>query len=156
MELFTNLYIGSIGMAVNNLKICIKNHYRKMLQAAVTAAFALTIKTIVYPSVVFAQILNPTGPNVLCDLERMMGFAIDRAVVPLAAVVLFVMLVIGGFLYLSSGGDPKGIEQAKKTLTSAIAGIALLVLAWFVLNFIEVFTGVRVTVFSIPCPPPPG
>lgn len=66
-----------------------------------------------------------------------------------AGIVLFIMFVIGGFRYLTSGGDPKATEAAKGTLTHAIAGLVVLVLAYIIIQFIEVFTGVNVSVFKI-------
>jgi len=67
----------------------------------------------------------------------------------LAGIVLFIMLIVGGFRYITSGGDPKSVEAARKTLTSAIGGIVLIALAFLILKFIEVFTGVPVTEFKI-------
>ena len=56
----------------------------------------------------------------------------------------------GGFRYLTSMGDPKGTETAKNTLTYAVLGLVLIIGAWFILQFIEEFTGVKVTEFEIP------
>ncbi len=67
-----------------------------------------------------------------------------------AGLVCFIMLIVGGFKYLTSGGDPKQTASAKGTLTWAIAGLVIIIAAWFVLQFIEHFTGVTVTIFEIP------
>lgn len=74
--------------------------------------------------------------------------------VRLAGIVVFIMLIIGGFRYLTSGGDPKATESAQKTITWAIFGLALILVSWFILRFIEEFTGVKVTQFAIPTPSP--
>ncbi|MAG60113.1 hypothetical protein CMO96_05005 [Candidatus Woesebacteria bacterium] len=66
-----------------------------------------------------------------------------------AAIVLFIMFLIGGFRYLTSGGDPKAVEGAKGTLTHAIAGLVVLVLAFIILKLIETITGVDVTTFKV-------
>jgi hypothetical protein len=134
-------------------------YWRKMLQAAVLAAFALIGSPLSSLSPVYAQygpILNRGGPNQLCDLQDIMGHIIENVVVPIAAIVLFIMLILGGFQYLTSAGDPKATAQGSKTITYAVAGIALLLLAWFILFFIQEFTGVQVTIFNIPCPPEAG
>lgn len=73
--------------------------------------------------------------------------------VRLAGIAVFIMLIIGGFRYLTSGGDPKGAESARKTITYAIFGLVLILAAWFILNFIETFTGVTVTEFTFPSAP---
>lgn len=66
-----------------------------------------------------------------------------------AGIVLFIMFVVGGFRYLTSGGDPKAIEAAKGTLTQAIVGLVILVLAFLILKLIETITNVPVTQFKV-------
>ena len=67
-----------------------------------------------------------------------------------AGLVCFIMLVVGGFKYLTSGGDPKQAASARGTLTWGVVGLAIIIGAWFILKFIEYFTGVQVTIFEIP------
>ena len=71
-------------------------------------------------------------------------------VVSLAVLALFVMLLVGGFKYLTSAGDQKATTSAKQTLTYAVVGITLLVLAFLIFRIIEYFTGVNITRFEIP------
>lgn len=54
----------------------------------------------------------------------------------------FVMLIVGAFLYLTSGGSTKGTEAGKQTITYAVIGIIVAMLAFFVLTFVASFTGV--------------
>ncbi|OGD62300.1 hypothetical protein A2160_00725 [Candidatus Beckwithbacteria bacterium RBG_13_42_9] len=68
----------------------------------------------------------------------------------LGAIATFVMLIVGGFRYLTSGGDPKATAQAQGTMTWSIAGLLFFIGAWFFLRFIKEFTGVDVTTFKIP------
>jgi hypothetical protein len=86
-------------------------------------------------------------PTLLClevVFEKILNVAVE-----LAVVVLFIFLVIGGFKFITSGGDPKATESAKNTLTYAILGLVLLIGIWLILNFIQYFTGIQVTVFKI-------
>ena len=73
-----------------------------------------------------------------------------KAVVSLGGVALFLMLLVGGFNFLFSGGDPKKLEQARGTVTQAIVGIIIMSLAYLILLTIQRFTGVNVTEFSVP------
>ncbi len=73
-----------------------------------------------------------------------------KAVVSLGGVALFLMLLVGGFNFLFSGGDPKKLEQARGTVTQAIVGIIIMSLAYLILLTIQTFTGVTVTEFSVP------
>lgn len=85
------------------------------------------------------------------DLENYIADFLGM-ITTLAAVVVFVLLVFGGFKYLIAGGDPKAIEGARNTMTYAVLGLVVMIAAWIVMRFIESFTGVKVTVFSIKLP----
>lgn len=58
-----------------------------------------------------------------------------------AGVVALFFIVYSGARYVTSGGEPKAVEGAKNTLTWAIIGLVVIVLAWAIINFISVFTG---------------
>lgn len=70
--------------------------------------------------------------------------------VSLVTLALFVMLLVGGFKYLTSGGDPKATEAAKSTMTYAIIGLVVILASYLALRAIEYFTGVPLTRFEIP------
>lgn len=74
--------------------------------------------------------------------------------VSLAVLALFVMLIIGGFRFLTSGGDAKQAGAARSTMTYAVIGIALLALTFLIFKLIESFTGVKnLLKFEIPNQP---
>lgn len=74
---------------------------------------------------------------------------IVQVILALAGIVFFFLLLTGGFKYITSGGDPKAVEGAQKTLTYAIGGLILIVLSYLFLVFIKQITGVDVTDFKI-------
>jgi hypothetical protein len=86
-------------------------------------------------------------PTVKC-LEVVFANILFMAV-SLAVLALFVMLVVGGFRFLTAGGDAKAATAAKQTLTYAVIGIVLMALAFLIFRLIEFFTGVNVTIFKI-------
>lgn len=61
-----------------------------------------------------------------------------------------VMFIAASFRYMTSGGNSKSTEQAKNTITYAVAGIIVAVSAFILLNLISNFTGVTVSDFIIP------
>jgi hypothetical protein len=71
------------------------------------------------------------------------------SIMALAGIGLFIMLIMSGYSYLFSGGDPKKLEQAKNTLTFAIMGLVVMVTSFLILRTIQAFTGVNLTTFSI-------
>lgn len=50
--------------------------------------------------------------------------------------VAVIMLIIGGFRYVVSGGDSNAIEGAKNTILYAIIGIVVAFLAYAAVNFV--------------------
>lgn len=73
--------------------------------------------------------------------------------VVLAGLAVFLMLIVGGFKYLTSGGDPKATESAQKTMTYAIVGLVVIIAAYLILRFLAVFTGIPdLLKFTIPGP----
>lgn len=79
-----------------------------------------------------------------CIFENILGIAAR-----LAGLAVFVMLILGGWQYITSGGEKEAAKKAKNTLTYAVLGLVLLIGSWFILRFIKVFTGVEVTNFVV-------
>ncbi len=89
------------------------------------------------------------GTATLSCFESLFGNVV-QAITALVGVALFVMLVVGGFGFLFAGGDQKKLEKARGTLTAAITGVVVIVVAYLILKTISLFTGVDVTQFVIP------
>ena len=53
-----------------------------------------------------------------------------------AGVLSAIFLVIGGIRYSSSGGNSQRVESAKQTLTYAVIGLIIAILAPFIVGFI--------------------
>lgn len=87
-------------------------------------------------------------PAKLQDLEKVFENVVT-SLLALGGIVLFLMLLSGGFKYLTSAGDPKAVEGAQKTLTYAIGGFILLAFSYLILVIIGTLTGADVTNFTI-------
>lgn len=93
------------------------------------------------PDVATIQSLEPLFANVV------------TAVVALAGVALLIMLFIGGFNFLFSGGDQKKLQAASGTIGNALIGLIVIIMAYVFLNTIAKFTGVTgLTIFKITVP----
>lgn len=80
------------------------------------------------------------APAQLSQLETVFENVVT-SLLALGGIVLFLMLLSGGFKYLTSGGDPKATESAQKTLTYAIGGLVMLAGSFIILKIIGDFTG---------------
>lgn len=88
------------------------------------------------------------GPATIKDLEVVFA-RIVSVIASFAGIAALAMLIIGGFRYLTSGGDPKATEAARNTMTYAILGIVLLIGSWLILVLLKNFTGIDLTRFII-------
>ena len=77
-------------------------------------------------------------PCTLCHLfvlfKRIVDFVTINIIFPLA----ILMIVIGGVILLTAGGDPGRIGQGKKILKAAIIGVIIIIVAWLIVDTIIV------------------
>ncbi len=88
---------------------------------------------------------DPAGLQQLQDMVQ----RIISIFVAISFIALVIVLVVAGFKFLTSGGEPKTLQSAQQALTWAILGILFLVIAWLILQLIKAFTGVDVTTFNL-------
>ncbi len=60
--------------------------------------------------------------------------------------IAIVLIIIAGIRFVTSGGDPKKLAAAQATITYAIIGIAVTVLAFVILKALQIFIGSNVPV----------
>src|SRR2546421_3567137 len=54
----------------------------------------------------------------------------------IVGIVAVIMILVGGFKYITSGGDSGNITSAKKTIVFAVIGLVIVALAQFVVKFV--------------------
>ncbi len=52
--------------------------------------------------------------------------------------IAFLLIIYGGFMVMSSGGNPERLKAGQELLTSAISGLILLIFSVFILKFIGI------------------
>lgn len=86
-------------------------------------------------SPVLAQESGSEDPPKLSDLfniiDKIIGFLF-----PFASFVAVVFIIMGGYMWISSSGDPAKIKQAQGTLTWAIIGLLFTILTPSVLRLV--------------------
>lgn len=50
--------------------------------------------------------------------------------------IAVIMIVIGGVMYTTSGGDAGGIKKAKDTILYAVIGLVVAIFAYAIINFV--------------------
>lgn len=59
-------------------------------------------------------------------------------------IIIFFMIVFGGFTIISNASDSHKIEEGSKTITSAIIGLLVLFASYWIIQLIQVVTGVSI------------
>lgn len=72
------------------------------------------------------------------------------AALTFAGIVAVFFIIVAGYKYLSSGGDPKKLEGAQKTLTYTVIGLIVIAMSFLIVRTIAVVVGVEcISVFSL-------
>ena len=110
-----------------------KNKLSKVLASGVTL--------LSFPIATFAQVENPR--DWIQDINEGSNQEIESLVVNVlnwligaAALVCVVMLIVGGYSYMTAGGDENKVKTATKTLTNAMIGLAICFIAVMLVNFV--------------------
>ena len=104
------------------------------------------------PVVVFAQenvvhlAVRPVN-NALTVVRGVVQF-----ILVVAFIAAFVFLLIGGVRWILAGGDEKAVAGARGTITAALIGLVIVLVAFAIIRLVEIFFNVTIIsgAFSIP------
>ncbi len=92
--------------------------------------------------------LNPlkiaSGDASLSTPGGIISKALKSFVFPIAGIILFVVLLLGGFQMLAGANNSKSLEEGKQKITSAIIGFILLFAAYWIAQLLEIIFGIRI------------
>lgn len=95
--------------------------------------------------------LTPLGPgkgsiaSTYPNLGILISLVLKNALT-VAGILLLCLLLFGGITYIISAGegDPKKAQQAQTAITDALVGFAIVFLAYFIIQIIQVITGLNI------------
>jgi nitrogen fixation/metabolism regulation signal transduction histidine kinase len=89
----------------------------------------IVLVILVLPAPVFAQNMTANAaPAYLGNLNTVVAKAIT-ALISLVGIASFVMLLLGGFKFLSAGSDKEAAQKAQQTINYAISGLVICITA---------------------------
>ena len=101
----------------------------------------IALFSLILPVVALADdviFVNPLGTADLTQIiDRIIGFLLQIAVI--LAPLIF---LIGGFMYLTSGGDPQKVSRGTKIMIYAAAGLLIMLLAKAFVGVLKLIIGV--------------
>ncbi|MFH1895914.1 MAG: hypothetical protein ABH814_00355 [bacterium] len=104
----------------------------------------------------FLQIFGPvTVPGAFGYAPTATGFGlfldnITIAVFGVSGLLFFLYLLFGAFKYLTAGGDDKAVQEAKKALTHAAVGLAIVAASFLIAEILSVVLGINILQLNIP------
>lgn len=72
-----------------------------------------------------------SGPSI----EDLIGTITDTLLFIIGAVSV-IMIIVGGFQYVVSGGDSSKVEKAKNTILYAVVGLVVAIVSFALVNFV--------------------
>lgn len=91
--------------------------------------------SVIAPSPVWAQCYQgPQGDVATIGCLESYIQSVINFLFPLISAVALFFLLLGGIRFITSGGDPKAVEGAKKTMTYALLGLAVIFLVFFIIK----------------------
>lgn len=92
--------------------------------------------------------LNPinieSGSSDLSTPGGIISRALKFFIFPIAGIILFIVLILGGFQMLAGANNSKSLEEGKARITSAIIGFILLFAAYWIAQLLEIIFGIRI------------
>lgn len=114
----------------------------KILNKIFLGLGSLLLSTPVYASTPTEQ--NSTNSGNFTDVPELTAIVpivekISSYLFPFAGIVCVVFIIIGGYMWITSAGDPSKIKQAQGTLTWAIIGLVFILVVVAILTVITRF-----------------
>lgn len=78
---------------------------------------------------------NCNSPGAQNDLNALATKVVNILSV-IVGIIAVIMIIFGGFRYITSGGDSSNVSSAKNTLIYAIVGLVIVALAQFIVHFV--------------------
>mgnify|MGYP001592809766 CR=1 FL=1 len=81
-------------------------------------------------------VFSPAG--LFNNLGELMSNII-QIMISIGGILCIIFIIVGGFKFVTSGGDEKKLASAKGTLTYAIVGLIVIILAFAMIQVVQYF-----------------
>lgn len=87
------------------------------------------------------NITNP-APGFLSSPEgdgsfgALLGKLINGILLPLAGIIAMLFIIIGGYQYMTSGGDEEAAARGKRNLQNAVIGLVIIILSYVIVTVV--------------------
>jgi hypothetical protein len=81
---------------------------------------------------------DPVQPPTFSEIDGVID-NVMKLIFPIAGIVCVVFIIIGGYTWIASAGDPAKVKQAQGTLTWAIIGLIFVLVAALIISTVTDF-----------------
>ena len=106
------------------------------------------------PMAVFGQTSADFGTSYLSEVGlgtqdiRVTIVKLIKVALSILGVVVMVIIIAGGFRWMTAGGNDESIQQAKKIISAGIVGLLIIIIAYALTNWI--FTSILTATTATP------
>ena len=126
------------------MKTIIKKGLQSLLIVPALALGVSAAMPVLQPADAFAQLRDGLDSAATEEQQNEAGLFEDggvfetvvNAILFIIGAVAVIMLVYGGFRYVTSGGDSSAVTSAKNTILYAVIGIVVALLAYAILDYV--------------------
>ncbi len=121
--------------------------------ASIFSAFGYLISA----GAAFAQTITIERPEIsgkkvgFLDVNQFIKNGVTLAFI-IALVIVFIMLVWGSIQWIFSGGSKENLEAARNRIIHALVGLAILAVAFAIIQLFATFVGVNLLDLKVPSP----
>lgn len=106
--------------------------------------FCLTILSLLTPVLVSAQTNDILGLNVINNANiglqasdpRAVAARIINVALGFLGIIAVVIVLYGGFMWMTAAGNEERISKAKQILTAGVIGLVIIVMAWAIASYV--------------------
>lgn len=114
---------------------------KKIKQIVVAAVLMTGFIAVAAPVAVQAVTVCPPGSTgVVCDDQDAEAGELVRTIVNIllfiVGIIAVIMIIVGGIMYTTSGGESGGVTKAKNTILYSVIGLVVAILAYAIVNFV--------------------
>lgn len=89
------------------------------------------------------------GPVVgINDLGGLVSKIVNTFLIPLAGIILFIVLLWGGYSFITSRGNPEKVKSARAKITTGLIGFILLIVSYLIVRLLSYVFGLGNGLFT--------
>ncbi|KKR49701.1 MAG: hypothetical protein UT84_C0021G0007 [Candidatus Curtissbacteria bacterium GW2011_GWA1_40_16] len=111
-----------------------------------------SVLTYAVPAAAFAQTQVVPGSIRPIDNAVNVVRGIIQFILVAAFVAAFIFLLIGGIRWIMAGGDEKAVAGARGTITAALIGLVIVLVAYAIIRLVEIFFSVSIITGGVTIP----